>query len=156
MPLRRLVDTSLVWGTVVGSVRADIEQPTTTLERSSGDISRRTSKTAIFHVLLKPVSKDLSLLAAPFGMLQTAILCANKLDLVTIPRLLGDSNYPKAFAPSQVQAPASLSLALHEQVFGVGGSTCKDSFIAAATRASLYSVLGIVRKIRDYAAPADG
>jgi hypothetical protein len=74
----------------------------------------------IFYVLLKPVSKDLSLLAALFGMLQTAILCANKLNLVTVPLLLGGSNYLKAFDPNQLQALAQLSLVLHENGFGVG------------------------------------
>src|ERR1700730_12969158 len=68
----------------------------------------------IFYVLLRPVSKDLSALAALFGMLQTAILCANKLNLVTVLLLLGNANYLKAFDPTQLQALASLSLSLHE------------------------------------------
>ena len=76
--------------------------------------------TVIFYVLLRPVSRDLSLLAALFGMLQTAILCANKLNLVTVLFLLGGSNYLKAFDPNQLQALASLSLALHESGFGIG------------------------------------
>jgi hypothetical protein len=76
--------------------------------------------TVIFYVLLKPVSKDLSLLAALFGMLQTAILCANKLNLVAVLLLLGGSNYLNAFAPNQRSALALLSLTLHEQGFGVG------------------------------------
>jgi hypothetical protein len=74
----------------------------------------------IFYVLLKPVNRDLSLLAALFGMLQTAILCANKLTLVTVLLLLGGSNYLKAFDPNQLQALASLSLTLHENGFGIG------------------------------------
>jgi hypothetical protein len=76
--------------------------------------------TVIFYVLLRPVSKDLSLLAALFGMLQTAILCANKLNLVAVLLLLGGSNYLKVFDPNQLQALASLSLALHEHGFGIG------------------------------------
>ena len=76
--------------------------------------------TVIFYVLLKPVSRDLSLLAALFGMLQTAVLVANKLNLVTVLLLLGGSNYLTAFAPNQLQALASLSLSLHEYGFGVG------------------------------------
>jgi hypothetical protein len=76
--------------------------------------------TVIFYVLLKPVSKDLSLLAALFGMLQTAILCDNTLNLITVLLLLGSSNYLKAFDPNQLQALASLSLSLHEYGFGVG------------------------------------
>src|ERR1700736_2610722 len=59
--------------------------------------------TVIFYVLLKPVSRDLSLLAALFGMLQTAVLVANKLTLVTVLLLLGGSNYLKAFDASQLQ-----------------------------------------------------
>ena len=76
--------------------------------------------TVIFYVLLRPVSRDLSLLAALFGMLQTAILCGNKLNLVTVLLLLGGSNYLRAFDPNQLQALASLLLGLHEYGFGIG------------------------------------
>ena len=76
--------------------------------------------TLIFYVLLRPVSRDLSLLGAGFSFLQTTILCANKLNLVTVLLLLGDANYLKAFDPNQLQALASLSLTLHEYSFGVG------------------------------------
>jgi hypothetical protein len=76
--------------------------------------------TVIFYVLLKPVNKDLSLLCALFGMLQTAILCANKLNLVVVLLLLRGPSYLKAFDPNQLQALASLSLQLHEYGFGIG------------------------------------
>lgn len=76
--------------------------------------------TVIFYVLLKPVSKELSLLAALFGMLQTAILCANKLNLISVLLLLGGNRYLKTLDPNQLQALASLSLDLHESGFGVG------------------------------------
>jgi hypothetical protein len=76
--------------------------------------------TVIFYVLLRPVSRDLSLLAALFGMLQTAVLCANKLNLIMVLLLLGGSPSLKAFDPNQLQALASLSLRLHEDGFGVG------------------------------------
>jgi hypothetical protein len=74
----------------------------------------------IFYVLLRPVSRDLSLLAVLFGMLQTAVLCANKLTLVMVLLLLGNANYLKAFDANQLQALASLSLTLHEAGFGIG------------------------------------
>jgi hypothetical protein len=74
----------------------------------------------IFYILLRPVSRDLSLLSALFGMLQTAILCANKLNLVTVLLLLGGTSSLKAFDPSQLQALASLSLSLHAYGFGIG------------------------------------
>jgi hypothetical protein len=76
--------------------------------------------TLIFYLLLRPVSKNLSLLSALFGLLQTAILCANKLNLVAVALLLGDADYLKAFEPRKLQALASLSLALHEYGFGIG------------------------------------
>jgi hypothetical protein len=53
-------------------------------------------------------------------MLQTAILCANKLTLVLVLLLLGNAPYLKAFDPAQLQALASLCLAMHEYGFGVG------------------------------------
>jgi len=74
----------------------------------------------IFYVLLRPVSRDLSLLAGLFGMLQTAVLVANKLNLVTVLLLLGSPSQLRAFDPSQLQALASLSLTLHESGFGIG------------------------------------
>jgi len=76
--------------------------------------------TLIFYLLLRPVSRNLSLLGALFSLLQTAVLVANKLNLVTALLLLGGSNYLKAFDPNQVQAMASLSLALHGYGFGIG------------------------------------
>jgi len=51
----------------------------------------------IFYVLLKPVSKDLSLLAALFNLVQTAVLVANKLTLVAVVVFLGNTDYLKAF-----------------------------------------------------------
>src|ERR1700736_252298 len=76
--------------------------------------------TLIMYVLLKPVSKHLSLLAAFFSLLQTAILGANKLNLVAVVLLLGGADYSKAFEPRQLHDLVSLSLALHEYGFGVG------------------------------------
>ena len=76
--------------------------------------------TLIFYVLLRPVNRDLSLLGAGFSFLQTAILCANKLNLVTVLLLLSGTNYLKTFDPNQLQALALLSLALHEYGFGIG------------------------------------
>jgi len=74
----------------------------------------------IFYVLLRPVSRDLSLLAALFGMLQTAVLVANKLNLITVLLLLNGSNSLAAFTPNQLQGLASLSLQLHAYGFGIG------------------------------------
>jgi hypothetical protein len=76
--------------------------------------------TLILYVLLRPVNKELSLLAAVFSLLQTAILGANKLNLITVLLLLKRADYLKAFAPHQLQVLASLSLALHGYGFSIG------------------------------------
>ena len=76
--------------------------------------------TLVLYVLLKPVSKDLSLLAGIFSLLQTAVLCANKLNLIIVLLLLGGSDYLKGFEPHQLQGFASLFLVLHEYGFGIG------------------------------------
>lgn len=82
----------------------------------------------IFYVLLRPVNRDLSLLAALFNLVQTAVLVANKINLVTVLLLLGHDTALQAFNPAQLQALAHLSLALHEYGFGIGliffGPTC--------------------------------
>lgn len=74
----------------------------------------------IFYVLLRPVSRDLSLLAASLNLVQTAILAANKLNLVTVLLLLERTDHLNGFEPHQLQALASLSLAQHEYGFGIG------------------------------------
>jgi hypothetical protein len=107
--------------------------------------------TVIFYVLLKPVSKDLSLLAALFGMLQTAILCANKLSLVTVLLLLSGSNYLKAFDPNQLNALALLELTLHEQGFGVGliffGVSCLVTGYLMFRSGYFPKILGVLQAI---------
>jgi len=108
----------------------------------------------IFYVLLKPVNKDLSLLAMLFGMLQTAVLCANKLNLVTVLLLLGDANYLKAFAPNQLQALASLSLTLHESGFGIGliffGMSCLVTAYLMVRSGYLPKAIGIFQGIAGF------
>ncbi len=57
--------------------------------------------TLILYILLKPVRKNLSLLAALFSLLQTSILSFNKLTLVAV-ALLEPGDYMKEFAPRQI------------------------------------------------------
>lgn len=74
----------------------------------------------IFFVLLRPVNTFLALLALLFNLIQTAVLVANKLNLLTALFLLGDANYRKAFDPHQLDALSYLPLKLHDYGFGVG------------------------------------
>lgn len=82
----------------------------------------------IFYLLLRSVNRNLALLALLFNLIQTAVLVANKLLLLVPLFLLGNADYPKAFAPDQLQALAYLAIRVHSYGFGVGliffGFTC--------------------------------
>jgi len=84
--------------------------------------------TWIFYVLLRPVSKELALLATFFNLVSIAIEAAVALYLATALFPLGGAGYLKAFAPEQLYALASLSLRAHDYGFGVAlvffGCTC--------------------------------
>jgi uncharacterized protein DUF4386 len=74
----------------------------------------------VFYVLLRPVSKNLALLALLFNLVQTSVLVANKLNLLMPLFLLGDAGYLKAFTPEQLQALSYVALRTHDYGFGFG------------------------------------
>jgi hypothetical protein len=76
--------------------------------------------TMIFYVLLRPVNRNLALLAAFFTLVQTAVLVANKLSLLNPLFLLGNADYLNVFEPRQRQALAYLAVKSHGYGFGVG------------------------------------
>ena len=63
-----------------------------------------------FYVMLKPVNKNLSLLAAFFGLMATATFAVTELFYIMAMYLGGDAPYLKTFPPEQLQAMAYLSL----------------------------------------------
>jgi len=73
----------------------------------------------ILYVLLRPVSRDLALLATFFGLIATAVETAYSLQLVEALFPLGNAAYLKAFTPEQLYAMASLSIKAHGQGFGI-------------------------------------
>ena len=74
----------------------------------------------IFYVLLRPVNKNLALLALLFNLVQTAVLSANSLNLLVASFQLGGADYLKAFEPHQLHALAYLSIKSHGYGFGIG------------------------------------
>jgi hypothetical protein len=62
----------------------------------------------VLYVLLKPINKNLALLAVFFNLIQTAVLVANSLNLVMPMFLLGNANYLKVFELDQLYALAYL------------------------------------------------
>jgi hypothetical protein len=73
----------------------------------------------IFYVLLRPVSKNLALLAVFFNLVELAIDAANKLNLFAALFFLGSADYLKAFEPHQLHALAYLALKSHDYGFGI-------------------------------------
>lgn len=73
----------------------------------------------LFYVLLKPVDRDLALLAAFFGLVSTSLFAVTKMFYFTAPMLLRDSGYLAAFPPDQREALAGLFLSL----YGLSGLT---------------------------------
>jgi hypothetical protein len=74
----------------------------------------------IFYLLLRPVSESLALLATWINLVQTAVLAANKLNLVVPLLLAADAGYLKAFSPEQLHALSYLAIEVHEFGFGIG------------------------------------
>jgi uncharacterized protein DUF4386 len=74
----------------------------------------------VLYVLLKPVNKNLALLGIIFNLIQTAVLVANKLNLLMPLFFLGNAAYLKAFEPDQLYALAYLFIRAHDYGFGIG------------------------------------
>jgi hypothetical protein len=64
----------------------------------------------ILYALLKPVSKELSLLAAFFGLMGTALFAFAELFYFAPPLIMGGAGYLKTFSPDQLNALVLLSL----------------------------------------------
>jgi hypothetical protein len=74
----------------------------------------------LLYYLLRPVSKKLALLNLSFNLIQTAVLVANKLNLLAALFFLGDADYLKSFSSDQLHTLSYLSIKLHDFGFGIG------------------------------------
>ena len=73
----------------------------------------------ILYALLRPVSRDLALMAVFFNLVSLAVEAATTLNLVAALFPLGDAAYLKAFAPEQLYAMAMLAIRSQSYGFGV-------------------------------------
>ena len=105
----------------------------------------------VIFVLLRPVDKNMALLALLFNLVQTAVLVANKLNLVAALLPLGNATYLKAIPPAQADAQMYLSLKLHDIGFGVGliffGFTCLVNGYLIFRSGYFPKVIGILLQI---------
>jgi len=72
------------------------------------------------YVLLRPVNKDIALLAAFFRLVHAAVSGVNLLNMLFVLPLLGQTGYPVAFDPSQLHALALLFLNAHNYGYLIG------------------------------------
>src|ERR1043165_524345 len=105
----------------------------------------------ILYILLKPVNKNLALLALLFNLIQTAVLVANKLNLF-VPLLLSDGvDYLNAFDPQQLQALSYISIRVHGIGFGIGliffGFTCLVNGYLIIRSSYLPKLIGVLIQI---------
>jgi hypothetical protein len=73
-----------------------------------------------YYLLFRRVNKNLAMLSVLFGLIQTAVLVANKLNLMMPLFFLGNEDYLKAFNPQQLQALAFISIKAHGYGFSIG------------------------------------
>jgi hypothetical protein len=73
-----------------------------------------------FYILLKPVNKNLSLLAASFHLVEAGILGINMLSQFAALKILGGDAYLDAFTSEQLEAFSYLALQLHGTGYGLG------------------------------------
>lgn len=74
----------------------------------------------VYFLLFKRVNKNLAILSVLFGLIQTAVLVANKMNLVMPLLLLDNQDYLKSFDPQQLQVLSYISMKAHEYGFGIG------------------------------------
>jgi hypothetical protein len=82
----------------------------------------------IEYLLLRPVSKQLVLLAVLFNLVSLAVEAISKVFLLVVMPALGSADYLKAFDPHQLQILANLALGSHDVAFNIAliffGFTC--------------------------------
>jgi hypothetical protein len=86
------------------------------------------------YVVLKPVNRNLALLATFWGLIETAILVVATLSDLEALRVLSGADYLRAFEADRLQALARLSLGAHGVAYHVG-------LVFAGLRSSVFCYL---------------
>jgi hypothetical protein len=73
----------------------------------------------LFYTLLKPVNRNLALLAAFFGILSTALFAVGQIFFLAPMLILNDAAYLKTFSPDQLSTLALLSFKLYALTSGI-------------------------------------
>jgi Domain of unknown function (DUF4386) len=74
----------------------------------------------IFYLLLRRVNHGLAIFATLINLVQTAVLVANKLNLLIPLLILQNANLATTFTPEQLHAFSQLAISAHGVGFGIG------------------------------------
>ena len=102
----------------------------------------------VLYLLLRPVSEGLALTATLLNLVQTAVLVADRGQLLTPLLLLGDAGALQAFSAAQQQALSQLAIRLHAHGFGIGliyfGFACLVRAVLIVRSGLLPQALGLL------------
>lgn len=105
----------------------------------------------ILYVLLRPVHKELALLALLFNMICIAVQSACSIQLVEALFPLGRNAYLTAFTPGQLQAMTALAMKAHLFGFGIALLLCGPFFFVMGylifTSAYLPKSIGVLYQL---------
>ena len=73
-----------------------------------------------FYVVVRPVNKNLALLAVLFRLAENAVLCVATVYSLVILKLVGSTDYLKPFEPAQLHALARLALNTQGLTMNIG------------------------------------
>lgn len=105
----------------------------------------------IEYLLLRPVNRQLVLLAVLFNVVSLAVEAISKLFLLMVMPTLGSSGYLKAFAPQQLEVLANLALRSHDIAFNIAliffGFTCLVNGYMIFKSGYLPKLIGVLMQI---------
>ena len=114
----------------------------------------------IFYVLLRPVSRDIALLAVFFNLVSVAVEAVGRLQLISALGILRDAERLTGFDPGQVHALAYLSVQLHGRGFSVSllffGCVCLVLGYLIFRSGYLPKLLGVLMQIAGLGYLLDG
>ena len=144
----------VVWGDAAATVSNIIASPFLWRVGIAGDLIMHVCDVflmLVFYVLLRPVNKELALLAVLFNLIQTAVLVANKSLLIAPLLQLGTADYLTVFDPEQLYVLTYISIRSHAYGFGVGliffGFECLILGYLIFKSTYLPSILGVLMQI---------